>query len=91
MHLQRETSCSIVRTTDENAALWCRDDVLPCRTYLRHCALSAQALSSEAHVSFLDNTYLADRKTTVRQHLDANPEILEELPPPHLAERYCGS
>eukprot|EP00892_Ulva_mutabilis_P011556 jgi/Ulvmu1/8773/UM048_0028.1 len=67
-----------------------RDDVLPCRTYLRHCALAAAALSPDAHTSFLDHTYLADRRTTVRQHLAAHPDILDEAPPLELADRYCG-
>lgn len=71
----------------------CRDDtdaILPCRAYLRHCTLAAAALSPEAHASFLDSTYLADRRTTVREHLAAHPDILDELPPPELRERYCG-
>ena len=42
------------------------------------------------HEDFLDNTFLADRKTTIRAHLDADPTILEELPPEALRERYCG-
>ena len=64
--------------------------MLPCRTYLRHCVLAAEALSPEAHASFLDDTYLADRRTTIRQHLAANPDILHDLPPEELRERYCG-
>ena len=35
-----------------------RDDVLPCRAYLRHCVLAAQNLGGEALESFLDNTFL---------------------------------
>ncbi|GAQ84292.1 hypothetical protein KFL_001830200 [Klebsormidium nitens] len=66
------------------------DDVLPCRTYLRHCVLAAQNLSPEAYASFLDHTFLADRRTTIRQHLQADPQIMLELPPPELAERYGG-
>lgn len=66
------------------------DDVLPCRVYLRHCVLAAQRLGPAAFESFLDGTYLADRVTTVRQHLAANPTILQELPPPSLIGRYSG-
>ncbi|KAL4443866.1 hypothetical protein ABPG75_011603 [Micractinium tetrahymenae] len=66
------------------------DDVLPCRVYLRHCVLAAQRLGPAAFQSFLDETYLADRVTTVRQHLAANPGILQELPPPSLIGRYSG-
>lgn len=67
-----------------------RDDVLPCRVYLRHCVLAAKKLSPDAYDNFLDNTFLSDRKTTIRCHLAANPEIMEELPPPELAGRYSG-
>lgn len=34
----------------------CRDDVRPCRVYLRHCVLAAQRLGPEAYASFLDST-----------------------------------
>ena len=64
--------------------------MLPCRVYLRHCVLAAQRLGPAAHDSFLDGTLLADRRTTVRQHLAANPSILTELPPPSLIGRYSG-
>lgn len=70
-------------------SLW-RDDVLPCRVYLRHCALAAQKLGPEAEESFLDDSYLADRKTTVRAWLEKNPDIMEELPPASLIGRYSG-
>eukprot|EP00873_Tetraselmis_striata_P011088 jgi/Tetstr1/431352/TSEL_021043.t1 len=68
-----------------------RDDVLPCRVYLRHCVLSAQSLSPVAYENFLDQTFLADRTTTIRQHLAEEPGIMDELPPPELADRYSGS
>jgi hypothetical protein len=76
--------------TPSPATLCCRDDVLPCRVYLRHCVLASQALGPEAHASFLDGTVLADRRTTVRQHLGRNPGIMQELPPPSLVGRYSG-
>jgi hypothetical protein len=66
------------------------NDVLPCRVYLRHCVLAAKGFCPEAHDSFLDNTYLADRVTTIRQYLQQHPEILDELPPPELVGRYSG-
>ena len=68
----------------------CRDDVLPCRVYLRHCVLAAQKLGKVAHDSFFDHTYLADRTTTVRQHLHMNPAIMAEKPPDSLSNRYSG-
>jgi hypothetical protein len=52
--------------------------------------LAAERLGQEAHASFLDNTYLGDRATTIRQYLDLKPDIMEELPPPELAARYGG-
>lgn len=64
--------------------------MLPCRVYMRHCVLAAQRLGDEAYDSFLDGTYLSDRRTTLRQHLAANPDIMEELPPPSLVGRYSG-
>ncbi|GAB4822485.1 hypothetical protein N2152v2_009531 [Parachlorella kessleri] len=69
--------------------IW-RDDVLPCRVYLRHCVLAASKLGEPAHSNFLDASVLGDRKTTVRQHLARDPAILEELPPPELIGRYSG-
>jgi hypothetical protein len=70
------------------ASPYCRDDVLPCRVYTRHCVLAAQSLGPSVHENFLDATVLADRSTTLRVHLERNPGILEELPPPSLHERY---
>ena len=70
-------------------SLW-RDDVLPCRVYLRHCVLAAQKLGLEAENNFLDSTVLADRQTTVRAWLGANPDIMEEVPPDSLIGRYSG-
>ncbi|KXZ49783.1 hypothetical protein GPECTOR_19g234 [Gonium pectorale] len=64
--------------------------LLPCRTYLRHCVLAARGLGPEAEHSFLHATFLADRKTTVAEHLARDPSIMEERPPPELAERYNG-
>ena len=66
------------------------DSIFPCPVYLRHCVLSAQKLNEEAGESFLDHTYLADRKTTIREYLDEHPEILSMMPPPSLAQRYGG-
>ncbi|KAH7300482.1 hypothetical protein KP509_24G064500 [Ceratopteris richardii] len=69
--------------------IW-RDDILPCRAYLRHCVLAAKNLGSEVYENFLDHTFLGDRLTTIRQHLELHPQIMHEEPPPHLKERYGG-
>lgn len=67
-----------------------RDDILPCRAYLRHCVLAAKNLGTEAYNNFLDHSYLGDRQTTIRQYLDSCPSIMEEEPPFLLKERYGG-
>ena len=64
--------------------------LLPCPVYLRHCVLAAEKMGPACYDSFLDDTYLVDRKTTLREHLAANPSVMETLPPPSLAERYSG-
>lgn len=70
---------------------WPKDSGLrPCAVYLRHCYLAARRMGVECLRSFLDDTYLVDRKTTVRQYLEQYPEVLETQPPPELAERYGG-
>ena len=52
--------------------------------------LAAQNLNQEAYDSFLDHTFLANRKTTIRSHLESYPDIMAELPPIALTERYGG-
>lgn len=47
-------------------------------------------MGAEAERSFLDDTFLADRVTTVRAWLEANPSIFDERPPPALEGRYSG-
>jgi len=69
--------------------IW-RDDVLPCAVYCRHCVLASQKLSAAAHDSFLDATFLADRRTPLRQYLRDNPHVMDTLPPESLAGRYSG-
>ena len=57
---------------------------------MRHCVLAARRLGPVAHDSFLDATVLADRRTSAREWLAANPGIMEEEPPASLADRYGG-
>mmetsp|Transcript_26731 Transcript_26731/g.37294 ORF Transcript_26731/g.37294 Transcript_26731/m.37294 type:complete len:178 (+) Transcript_26731:279-812(+) len=64
--------------------------ILPCRVYLRHCVLAVQKQGKSTLDDFLDNTYLFDRKTTIRKYLGENPEIMKEEPPSSLATRYNG-
>eukprot|EP00546_Thalassionema_frauenfeldii_P016340 CAMPEP_0178896538 /NCGR_PEP_ID=MMETSP0786-20121207/1235_1 /TAXON_ID=186022 /ORGANISM="Thalassionema frauenfeldii, Strain CCMP 1798" /LENGTH=241 /DNA_ID=CAMNT_0020566965 /DNA_START=70 /DNA_END=795 /DNA_ORIENTATION=- len=62
----------------------------PCAPYLRHCVLAAKAIGEECYDSFLDETFLVDRTTTIRSYLDSNPQIMATEPPPALRERYGG-
>ncbi len=62
----------------------------PCPVYLRHCVLAAEGCGPAAQASFLDETFLVDRKTTVRAHLAAHPEVMTTRPPPELEGRYSG-
>lgn len=62
----------------------------PCGPYLRHCVLAAEKLGKECYDSFLDETVLVDRTTTIRTYLEIHPEVMDILPPLELAERYGG-
>ena len=64
--------------------------LLPSPVYLRHCVLAAQKLGDQAYQSFLDETFLIDRQTTVRQYLASRPDILDMTPPPQVAIQYGG-
>lgn len=53
--------------------------------------LAAKNLGEAAYDNFLDHTFLADRKTTIRQYLtSAGSGIMEEEPPEALKSRYGG-
>ena len=70
---------------------WERDSGLrPCATYLRHCTLAAKSMGPECYDSFLDETVLVDRKTTIRSYLASNPHVMTTEPPPELAVRWGG-
>lgn len=62
----------------------------PCGVYLRHCVLAAEKMGQRCLESFLDDTYLVDRKTTIREYLKINPELMDRLPPASLIGRYSG-
>ncbi|XVE82199.1 hypothetical protein DITRI_Ditri15bG0128300 [Diplodiscus trichospermus] len=70
--------------------IW-RDDILPCRVYLRHCVLAAKNLGDIAYNNFLDHSFLGDRTTTIRTYLATTGSgIMEEEPPDSLKSRYGG-
>jgi hypothetical protein len=64
--------------------------ILPCAVYLRHCTLAAKSMGLDCYNSFLDDTFLVDRKTTVRAYLSSRPHIMTNLPPQELSTRYGG-
>ncbi|RDX94674.1 hypothetical protein CR513_22915, partial [Mucuna pruriens] len=54
--------------------------------------LAAKSLGDEVYNNFLDHTFLADRKTTIRQYLEnVGANIMEEEPPESLKTRYGAS
>ena len=71
---------------------WTKPDsgILPCAAYLRHCVLAAEKLGPACYDSFMDETYLADRTTTIREYLETKPEVMTTVPPGELAVRYGG-
>ena len=70
---------------------WKHDSGLrPCAVYLRHCYLAARAMGDECFDSFLDETFLVDRETTLRAYISKYPEVLDTEPPPELVGRYSG-
>ena len=64
--------------------------ILPSSVYLRHVYLAAQSAGEATLRSLLDETFLVDRITTIREYLDANPDVLLSEPPDSLRERYNG-
>lgn len=65
--------------------------IKPCTIYLYHCYKASQNMGDECHNSFLDDTYLVDRTTTLRQYLNDHPTLFQNLQiPPELQDRYCG-
>ena len=64
--------------------------LLPCSVYLRHCYLAVEKAGKVALESFLNDSLLADRKTTLRAYIEMAPEVMEARPPPHLEARFSG-
>lgn len=70
---------------------WSRESGLkPCSVYFTHCYLAAQSLGTHVFDSFLDETYLVDRKTTVRMYISRHPDVLFNQPPPIHESRYMS-
>jgi hypothetical protein len=67
--------------------------LLPTPVYCRHCVLASQkeGIPQEAADSFLDETLLCDRKTTLREYLAGDgAHVMTTEPPPALVGRYSG-
>ena len=66
----------------------------PCPVYLRHCVLatSKQGVDPRATESFLDETFLVDRVTTIREYLESEhgAHVMSSEPPASLIGRYSG-
>jgi hypothetical protein len=58
--------------------------------YLCHCYFAAKSLGDVCFDSFLDETFLVDRKTMIREYVQSHPGFLNATPPPELMERYSG-
>ncbi|KAK1744123.1 hypothetical protein QTG54_004656 [Skeletonema marinoi] len=77
------------------------EGIRPCPVYLRHCILAAWSCDSEekwskdgvggiCYNSFLDETVMVDRATSIREYIDQYPEVMNTEPPDNLKERYSG-
>lgn len=62
----------------------------PNSVYLRHCLIAAKRMGRECLDSLLDDTFLVDRETTIREYLDEHPEVWNSKPPAKLSLRYGG-
>jgi hypothetical protein len=73
---------------------WAEDSgILPCPVYCRHCVLATQrkGVPTAAADSFQDETFLVDRKTTLRQYLAAaGSHVMGSVVPEPLLDRYNG-
>jgi hypothetical protein len=67
--------------------------LLPADVYLRHCLLAVNKADSSAEQSFLDDTVLVDRTTSLREYLSRHgnrDRVMNTLPPEHLKKRFNG-
>ena len=71
---------------------WSRDSgLLPFSLYLRHCLLAVEKVGGAAHKSFLKDTYLVDRQTTLAEYLhEQGEEVMSSRPPQYLRKRFSG-
>lgn len=85
---------SISQNLKEKGGIWHWSEdsgLLPATIYLRHCLLAVEKAGGAAYESFLEETYLADRKTTLKEYMNEyGEEVMSSRPPSHLAQRFGG-
>lgn len=71
---------------------WRKDSgLLPFSLYLRHCLLAVEKAGGPAYESFLQDTYLVDRQTTLAEYLEKEgEEVMTSRPPEYLEKRFSG-
>lgn len=73
---------------------WERDSgLLPADIYLRHCLLAVKKAGRVAEASFLEETFLADRRTSLAAYLERDDNmkrVMMAVPPEDLMERFNG-
>ena len=73
---------------------WPEDSgLLPADVYLRHCLLAMQKAGGAAEHSFLHDTLLADRRTTLSKYLERDGvrrRVMDSRPPQELMQRFSG-
>lgn len=71
---------------------WKEDSgLLPADIYLRHCLLAVRKAGVVAEQSFLNDTTLIDRKTTLADYMKSDGRsVMDSRPPSHLLARFSG-
>lgn len=70
-----------------------KSGLLPADVYLRHCLLAVKKAGPMAEQSFLDETFLVDRTTTLGQYLSLEgneKSMMNSRPPKKLEKRFNG-
>lgn len=92
----KDTDIDLTTNPDSIKTVWnwsYESGILPLSMYLRHCLLAVEKAGGSAHKSFLKDTYLADRRTTLAEYLDGHgDEVMASVVdiPPHLTARFSG-
>ena len=81
---------TIVRTPD-SFPTYCAE-VLPNRYYLKHCYVAASRLGDDVLLNFVEESYLGDESTPLRELLEQAEwkDFVHKTPWPTHFPRYCG-